>query len=210
MSEPAAGPRRTGLLVDWAGVITTDPFASFATFETREGLAAQAVNGAFRTDAGRNAMAELERGAITEADFATTFGPLLPVADTTDLIGRIFGDMTANEPIVEAVRRARAAGVPTGLVSNSWGEDRYDEALIEELFDGVVISGAVGLRKPDPEIYRLGAESIDRAPEQCVFVDDLGRNLKAAAALGMATVRHTDDPEATIARLQELLGVALR
>jgi len=72
-----------------------------------------------------------------------------------------------------------------------------------------VISGVVGLRKPDPAIYRLGAESIDRAPAQCVFVDDLGRNLKAAAALGMATVRHTGDAAATVTRLQELLGVEL-
>jgi epoxide hydrolase-like predicted phosphatase len=99
--------------------------------------------------------------------------------------------------------------VRTGLVSNSWGKGRYDRSLFPELFDGVVISGEVGLRKPDPAIYELGAESIGLQPSECVFVDDLPGNLKPARDLGMATVHHTS-AEQTVAELEPLLGVRLR
>jgi putative hydrolase of the HAD superfamily len=77
------------------------------------------------------------------------------------------------------------------------------------LFDGVVISGEIGIRKPSPEIYALGAQSIGLAPEACVFVDDLPFNLAPAAELGMATVHHRT-PEQSLAELEPLLGVALR
>ena len=97
----------------------------------------------------------------------------------------------------------------TGLLSNSWGDDRYDRSRFAELFDAVVISSEVGLRKPDPEIYALACERLGLAPERCVFVDDLGGNLKPAAAIGIATVKHTE-AAATIAELEELLGVSLR
>jgi epoxide hydrolase-like predicted phosphatase len=106
------------------------------------------------------------------------------------------------------VRAARAAGVRTGLVSNSWGTRRYDRAMLAELFDGVVISGEVGIRKPAPRMYELGAEAVGVAPPDCVFVDDLPFNLVPAAELGMATVHHTD-AATTIPQLERLLGVAL-
>jgi epoxide hydrolase-like predicted phosphatase len=111
--------------------------------------------------------------------------------------------------MIEAVRRARAAGVRTGLVSNSWGVQRYPRDLLAELFDGVVISGELGIRKPSPEIYARGAQSIGLAPEACVFVDDLPLNLEPAARLGMATVHHRSAGE-TLPELEALLGVALR
>jgi epoxide hydrolase-like predicted phosphatase len=108
-----------------------------------------------------------------------------------------------------AVAQARRQGVRTGLVSNSWGKERYDRARLDELFDGVVISGEEGIRKPDPAIYALGASRIGLEPGDVVFVDDLPGNLKPARALGMATVRHVDAAD-TIAELEELLGVRLR
>jgi epoxide hydrolase-like predicted phosphatase len=110
--------------------------------------------------------------------------------------------------MLAAVRAARAAGIRTGLVSNSWGTRRYDRALLAELFDGVVISGEVGMRKPAPAIYALGAERAGVAPETCVFVDDLPFNLPPAEALGMATVHHLDTAE-TVRELERLLGVEL-
>jgi epoxide hydrolase-like predicted phosphatase len=107
------------------------------------------------------------------------------------------------------VRAAKRAGVRTGLISNSWGDAlEYDRDAFVDLFDGWVISHEVGLRKPDPAIYVLGAEKIGLPPEACIFVDDLGGNLKPAKALGMATVRHTSAGE-TIPQLEQLLGVAL-
>jgi epoxide hydrolase-like predicted phosphatase len=107
------------------------------------------------------------------------------------------------------VRAAKRAGVRTGLISNSWGSGRYDRDEFPSLFDGVVISGEVGVRKPDPRIYALGAEAVDLPPEACVFVDDLPGNLKPARELGMATVRHVR-AEQTIEELEALLGVPLR
>ena len=95
------------------------------------------------------------------------------------------------------------------MVSNSWGTRRYDRAVLAELFDGVVISGEVGIRKPAPEIYALGAARIGLAPAECVFVDDLAFNLAPAAELGMATVHHRDAGE-TVLELERLLGIPIR
>ena len=103
--------------------------------------------------------------------------------------------------MVEAVRRARAAGIRTGHDLQLLGSGRYDRALLDELFDGTVISGEVRMRKPAPEIYASAPSASGCPPEACVFVDDLGFNLKPAAAMGMATVRHRR-PEETIAELE--------
>jgi epoxide hydrolase-like predicted phosphatase len=111
--------------------------------------------------------------------------------------------------MVNGVLAARRAGIRTGLISNSWGTRRYDFSQLNELFDGIVISGEIGIRKPAPEMYELGAERIGVEPEACVFVDDLPFNLDPAASLGMATVHHVS-AERTITELEGLLGVDLR
>src|SRR3712207_9088690 len=85
----------------------------------------------------------------------------------------MFGGLREDDRMLAAVRRARAAGVRTGLVSNSWGAGRYDRSVFPELFDGVVISGEVGLHKPEAEIYALAAERVELPARECVFVDDL-------------------------------------
>jgi len=125
------------------------------------------------------------------------------------LIDRLFAGGVPDDAMQGAVARARAAGVRTGLVSNSWGTRRYDRALLGRLFDGVVISGEIGIRKPTPEIYERGAQAIELSPRECVFVDDLPFNLPPAAELGMATVHHTDS-QRTIDELEQLLGTELR
>lgn len=207
MSEPAP---RSGLLIDWGGVLTTDVFESFKAFCIAEGLEPETVRLAFRSDPrGRAALHDLETGVTNEEQFAAAFAPVIGITEVDGLTDRLFGGMAEDVAMVEAVFAARAAGVATGLISNSWGVDRYDHDLLGRLFDATVISGEVGLRKPDPDVYLLGAERIDRLPGECVFVDDLGGNLKPAAALGMATVRHRSADE-TIPQLEELLGVSLR
>ncbi len=110
--------------------------------------------------------------------------------------------------MVDAVRHARAAGIRTALVSNSWGVHRYPHDLFEELFDGVVISGEERIRKPATRMYELGAERAGVPADRCVFVDDLPFNLTPAEELGMATVHHTS-AETTIPELERLLGVPL-
>jgi HAD superfamily hydrolase (TIGR01509 family) len=107
-----------------------------------------------------------------------------------------------------AVRRAREAGLATGLISNSWGVSRYDMDELRDLFDGVIISGKVGMRKPAPEIYALGAAALHLEAVDCVFVDDLPGNLKPARDLGMTTVHHRA-AATTIAELSEIFGVDL-
>jgi epoxide hydrolase-like predicted phosphatase len=199
---------RKGLLIDWGGVLTTDLFASFASFCEAEGLEAAKVRELFRHDeAARDLLVEFECGRVGEAEFERRFAPMLGVEDE-GLVNRMFAGSAPDARMLGAVKAARDAGIKTGLISNSWGVDRYPQQLMDDLFDGVVISGVVGIRKPAPEIYAMGAEAVGLPPEECVFVDDLGFNLKPAKELGMATVLHTDATQ-TIVRLEDLLGVAL-
>lgn len=197
-----------GLLVDWGGVMTTDVFDTFRTFCEREGLSPESVGERFRHDpASRELLIGLETGTLPEAEFEPRFAAILEVPPA-GLIDRLFAAGGPDPAMLDAVRRARAAGVRTGLISNSWGTRRYDRPLLAELFDGVVLSGEEGVRKPAPEIYALGAERIGLQPSQCVFVDDLPFNLDPARELGMATVHHrrTED---TVAELERLLAVEL-
>jgi putative hydrolase of the HAD superfamily len=203
-SEP-----RSGLLLDWGGVMTSSLMHSFGAFCAAEGLDPGALVGIFRTNTqARELLFAFEEGRIEEAEFELGLAELLGVASAEGLIDRLFSGSSLEDAMVAAVRAARAEGVRTGLISNSWGTARYPHALLEELFDGVVLSGEVGIRKPAPRIYELGAQAIELSPSSCVFVDDLPFNLPPAEELGMATVHHTS-PERTIAELEQLLGIAL-
>jgi putative hydrolase of the HAD superfamily len=202
----------SGLLIDWGGVMTTNLFNAFGAFCATEGVAPDLLREAFRhDDETRDALIAFEEGKMNDDLFASHLARALqlPHERVEGLLDRMMSGATIEPDMVDMVRRARAAGIRTGMVSNSWGERRYPMDLLDELFDATVISGREGFRKPDTRMYTLGAERIGVAPEQCVFVDDLPFNLKPAAELGMATVLH-GDPEATIGRLQVLLGVALR
>jgi epoxide hydrolase-like predicted phosphatase len=202
--------RHRGLLVDFGGVLTTNVFESFRAFCDAEGLDPDAVKRLFREDP--RALAELRRlevGELTEQEFADRFAPLLGIERKEGLVDRLFAGMSPDDAMLEALRRARRQGVRTGLISNSWGAGRYDRDSFSELFDGVVISGEVGLHKPQPEIFHLGAERIGLSPRECVFVDDLRENCAGAEAVGMTAVLHRG-AEPTLERLEQLLGVELR
>lgn len=199
---------RTALLVDWGGVLTTNLFTSFGAFCTDEGLAPETLALRFRgDDEFRSLLIAFEEGKIEEIAFEEGFGGMLGVSHV-GLIDRLFARVGPDPAMLEAVAAAKRAGIRTGLVSNSWGTRRYDQTMLAELFDGVVISGDVGIRKPAPEMYRLGAERTGVAPETCVYVDDLTFNLPPAEELGMATVHHTS-AETTIPELERLLGIPL-
>jgi epoxide hydrolase-like predicted phosphatase len=198
-----------GLLVDWGGVLTSSLFESFSAFCVSVGLEPDAIGRRFREDPEcRTLLIELETGRMSEEEFEPRFARFLGV-DADGLIDGLFAGARPDHEMLRAVREVRAAGFPTGLISNSWGTRRYDRDLLGELFDGVVISGEVGMRKPAPEIYALGAERIGVEPAACVFVDDLPFNLEPATELGMATIHHRSAPE-TIAELERLLGIDLR
>jgi epoxide hydrolase-like predicted phosphatase len=195
------------LLVDFGGVLTTDIWSSFAAFCELRGLDADAAKQLFREDPDAlAALRGLETGEVEVPEFERRFAELLGT-EPEGLIEGLFAGLQPVEPMLEAVRRARGAGVPTGLISNSWVMEHYTNE-IRALFDEVVISAEVGLHKPQPEIYRLAAKRIGVAPGHCVFVDDLRENCAGAEAVGMTAVLHRNAGQ-TIARIEELLGVEL-
>jgi putative hydrolase of the HAD superfamily len=200
-------PRPRGLLVDFGGVLTTNIWSSFRAFCAAEGLDPEAIKDEFRRDGeGLVLLRALEKGELADEEFERRFGALLGV-EPAGLIGRLFAGLGPEELMIEAVRRIKGAGIPTGLISNSWGTGIYERAPLE-LFDAAVISGDVGLHKPQPEIYRLGAERIGVPATACVFVDDLRENVAGAETVGMTALLHRDPPE-TVRSLGELFGLDL-
>ncbi len=200
---------RTGLLIDWGGVLTTNLFASFHAYCLSAQIDPKTLLGRFRSDPeARDLLVALEKGQLSEGDFERQFAALLGV-QPAGLIDGLFAGVVPDTAMVDAVRTARAAGIRTALVSNSWGVHRYPQDMFSELFDGLVISGEEGIRKPSSRMYELGAERAGAPAELCVYVDDLTFNLPPAEKLGMATVHHTS-AETTIPQLEKLLGIPLQ
>lgn len=202
-----AEPELRGLLVDFGGVLTTNIWESFDAFCENEGLERGTVLELFRGDGEALALLRsLERGAVTDSEFERDFGEILGVPPE-GLIDRLFGGLSPEQAMIDAVSSAREAGIRTGLISNSWGTGIYERAPLR-IFDATVISGDVGLHKPQPEIYELGAERIGIEATACVFVDDLRENVAGAEAVGMRAILHRD-PETTIQELERLLGIPI-
>jgi putative hydrolase of the HAD superfamily len=120
----------------------------------------------------------------------------------------MFAGTTYCDPMHAALQTVREAGLRTGLLSNSWGMADYPRHLFPSMFDVVVISGEVGMRKPEERIFRHAVGLLGLTPEECLFIDDIDVNVTAAEDVGMTGVLHTD-PDATIARLGEILGLPL-
>ncbi|HMD56238.1 MAG TPA: HAD family phosphatase [Solirubrobacteraceae bacterium] len=201
-------PRRTALLIDWGGVLTTNLFTSFQAHCLRAEIDPQKLLGRFRNDPqARELLIALETGALEEEAFEVQLAAMLEV-EPDGLIDGLFAGVAPDTAMVEAVRRARSGGIRTALVSNSWGVHRYPHDMFEELFDGVVISGEEGIRKPSRRMYELGAERAGASVARCVFVDDLPFNLTPAQELGMATIHHTA-ASSTIPELERLLDLPL-
>jgi putative hydrolase of the HAD superfamily len=199
-----------GLLVDYGGVLTTNVFDSFREFCLSEGLEADGIMRLLREEPRAIQLVRgLEKGELSEDDFGERFGELLGIERRAGLVDRMFAGMRPDEEMLRALRRARAAGIRTGLISNSMGAGRYDRAAFPELFDGVVISGEVGMHKPQAEIFLLGAERAGVEARDCVFVDDLRQNCEGAEAVGMTAILHRG-AASTVPELERLFGVALR
>jgi epoxide hydrolase-like predicted phosphatase len=199
-----------GLLVDYGGVLTTNVFDSFREFCAAEGLESDAIMRLLREDPRAIQLVRgLEMGELSEDGFGDRFGELLGIEERAGLVDRMFAGMRPDEEMLAALRRARAAGIRTGLISNSMGAGRYDRSAFPQLFDGVVISGEVGMHKPQPEIFLLGAERAGVEASDCVFVDDLRQNCEGAEAVGMTAILHRG-AERTLPELERLLEVELR
>jgi putative hydrolase of the HAD superfamily len=204
-------------VIDFGGVLTTSLGDAFRAFCEREGADYEMVRTALKKAYGDmdadSMVARFEKGLVEKDEFETHLAELLSHGapeslQPTDLIARMLADVRLDERMVAAVRAARASGIRTALLSNSWGLDYYPRDLLEELFEEIVISGEVAMRKPDPDVYLHTAERLGLRPEQCVFVDDHDDNIEAAAKIGMRTVHHRDTPE-TIEEMERVLGVSL-
>ncbi|MFO7777470.1 MAG: HAD family phosphatase [Nitriliruptoraceae bacterium] len=204
-SGAGIGLGRRALLLDYGGVLTGPVHASFARFERRlgipDGRSFELLVAASRT-AGGGMIGALERGEMTMEAFDASLRGLLeeaghPLDPGTGLLAGMFAAVQPAGELWELAATVRGRGVRTGLLSNSWGDGIYPFDRLEQHFDDLVLSGHVGLRKPDPAIYRLAAERLGVEVEACVFVDDLEHNVEAATALGMVGVHHSGDDDAT-------------
>ncbi len=212
----AEGDRPAGLLIDFGGVLTTPVTHSFRAFAAKAGLPRGLVRevflDAYRGEAEDSPVHRLEVGQLSSAEFGHALAAQLSERsgvplDGATIVADLFSQVRVSERMLVGVEALRRAGVRTGLLSNSWGESDYPRHRFAALFDTIVISAEVRLRKPDPAIYRHAAEALGLPPARCVFVDDLDLNVSAAEALGMTGLVHVD-AGATLARLAGVLGVA--
>jgi epoxide hydrolase-like predicted phosphatase len=209
------------LIVDWGGVLTSslqDTMVSWCDADSIDYVEFRAVmkdwlGSSYGEDAAVNPVHALERGELEVPDFERELAARLRTHDggtveAHGLLSRMFAGFDPQPPIAGAVRRAKAAGLSTALLSNSWGND-YPREGWDEMFDVVVISGEVGMRKPDPEIYRLTADRLRLDPPRCVFVDDLMPNIRGAVEVGMVGVHHVS-PDQTLDELEALFEIGFR
>ena len=203
------------LVVDYGGVLTTSLGASFKAFSEAEdidGVHIQQVVLSAYDDGRPSPLHLIETGSVTLDEFEAELAARLRTraggtVAAAGLVQRMFAGAHPDELMLDAVRRARGAGLRTALLSNSWGNrEQYGFAHFDTLFDAVVISGEVGLRKPDHGIYQLMCRELDVLPSACVFVDDIAANVHAAAEVGMCGIHHTETAT-TLVELEALLGL---
>lgn len=210
-----APPIRAALF-DFGGVILSSPFEAFARYEVDHGLPAGFIRQLNATNPDTNAWARLERSEVGIDEFCSLFEAEARAAgyelSGREVIGLLSGEL--RPAMVEAVRRCSERLV-TGLLTNNFviGEGHVDRETemgdVLGLFDDIIESSRVGVRKPDPEFYAIACERLGIEPAEAVFLDDLGVNLKPARALGMITIK-VEDPDAAIADLEAVVGFPLR
>jgi putative hydrolase of the HAD superfamily len=208
--------RPSALIVDFGGVMTVAEDDVFGAF-CRETGADPArlrtiVAGAFDGSDPDGLVARRERGQIPLEEFERALAAALsdglskPI-DPAGLHGRLFAAERLDAAMVGVVRTLRDAGIATAMLSNTWGDGTEQDAL-GDLFDAVVLSGRVGLRKPEPGIFLAATDALGVQPGACVFVDDIAANVEAAQRVGMTGVVH-GATGSTIGALEVAFGIAL-
>jgi putative hydrolase of the HAD superfamily len=200
-------------LWDFGGVILSSPFEAFTAYEQANGLPVGVIRQINSTNPDDNAWAHLERGDINFDDFCDRFEAegrqLGAVIDARTFMGLLAGEL--RPAMVEAVRRCHER-LRTGLVTNNFvlvDEEQSQHPDVIAEFDVVIESSKTRLRKPDPRIYELACRELEVEPQEVVFLDDLGINLKPARAMGMTTIK-VSDPDAALAELEQVVGFPLR
>ena len=209
-----------GLVVDWGGVLTSDIRGSVGRWADRHGVDLKAYGKVIgqwlgpdgELEAMVNPIHALERGEIEVPHFEELLASELTrhtgaQHDPRELLKGMFEEFEHAHDMNALVRRARQHGIRTALLSNSWG-DFYPRDLWDGMFDVVVISGEVGMRKPEPGIFSLTLDQLELPAQECVFVDDLAHNVEAAATLGFVGVRH-ETYDDTLRELEALFGLDL-
>jgi epoxide hydrolase-like predicted phosphatase len=202
------------VISDFGGVLTTPLIQSFLAYQRESGVALEDLGSAMgrlmEADSGRHPLFELEKGHITEEEFTRRLGAELG-RELSTMRETYFEHLHPNEPMIEYLRGLRGDGIRLGLLTNNvreW-EPLWRAKLpdVDELFEVIVDSAFVGMRKPEPEIYTLTLERMGGGlrAQECVFLDDIEVNCEAARALGMAAVRFHDNDQA-IAELEAALG----
>jgi putative hydrolase of the HAD superfamily len=201
----------SAVFFDFGGVILTSPFEAFAHYEAERGLTEGFIRRLNSTDADTNAWARLERNEVDVDGFAELFETEARAAghdvDAHQVLALLAGELRPE--MAEAVRRCSARLVTALLTNNVVGMDhdrRFGDLL--DLFDPIVESSKIGVRKPDSRFYEMACELADVEPADVVFLDDLGVNLKPARALGMTTIKVTD-PAVALAELEAVVGFPL-
>ncbi|MDZ7790085.1 MAG: HAD-IA family hydrolase [Xanthomonadales bacterium] len=196
------------LLVDYGGVLTPGVVEGWRAFEAAHDMPERTISrmlwAAYEPDAGEeNPIVRLERGDLEIAEFERQLAAQLAEAghdvEAEGLVRRLFSALRP-EPGVgvwELVADVRDAGVPTVLVSNTWGTDAYPLDELEALFDALVFSGRVGMRKPDREIFEHAVGLVEAELAGSVLIDDAPANVEAARSYGLTGVLHTGDVAAT-------------
>ncbi len=210
----------SGLIVDWGGVLTVGMPEAMGAWAAEEQIDITAFIEVMREWLGRdyaieaayNPIHALERGEMQVPQFEEHLAESLTTRTgqsvaAAGLLDRMFKFFRHSPDMIAYVRRAKEHGIRTALLSNSWGNN-YPTDLFDGMFDAVVISGEVGMRKPDAQIYHHTLQAIDLPAAACVFVDDLMPNVVAARDLGLVGVHHTDY-ETTAAELDVLFGRVL-
>jgi putative hydrolase of the HAD superfamily len=209
------------VLWDFGGVILTSPFEAFRTYEREANLPEDFIRMLNARNPDANAWAKMERSEVALAEFVALFEAEAAAhghkLDGWRVLKAISGDIRPQ--MVEALRRCKASFKVACITNNMKhgegpGMARSPEkaaavAEVMTLFEHVVESSKLGFRKPDPRIYRHACELIGVPPERCVYLDDLGINLKPAKALGMRTIK-VGDPDVAIAELEAIVGIPLK
>jgi putative hydrolase of the HAD superfamily len=215
------GTEFRGVITDWGGVLTTPILTTVQAWIQADDIDWDSYRAVMRTwvveaygpDGSRNPVHALERGECPAAEFECILAAELLRVDggpvvAEGLLRRMFAASVPVPVMYDTIRALRGAGFGIALLSNSWGCEEYPRADFPGLFDTVVISGEVGMRKPEEAIFLHAAQTLGLPPQECVFIDDIEANVNAAVACGMAGVLHTE-PAVTAAALQDLLGVPL-
>ena len=200
------------VIFDLGGVVVDSPLHAIHRYERELGIPEGVVNRVVVDTGPQGAWSRLERGELSMerfyGDFEAELRAVGHAISAATMMARI-AECGPRPTMLEAIRRIRGRGLKAGALTNNWANERGEPTHdLAALFDAFIESSKVGLRKPDPRIYRLACDTLGISPSEAVFLDDIGRNLKAARELGMRTIK-VDQPGPALAELSQQLGFAL-